>query len=56
MFFLDAEAAHAHDGPMPQLRPAFAYLEKEVGAYLTDTLASHRKMIFERHLTLPIEL
>jgi glutathione S-transferase len=43
-------------GMMPQLRPAFAYLKKELGGYLTDALAKHRMMIFERHLTLPIEL
>jgi glutathione S-transferase len=41
---------------MPPLRPAFAYLKKEVGAGLTDILASHRRMILERHLTLPIAL
>jgi glutathione S-transferase len=43
-------------GMMPQLRPAFAYLNKEIGPSLSDLLKSHRRMIFERHLTLPIEL
>jgi glutathione S-transferase len=41
---------------MPQLRPAFAYLKKEVGHAVTASLAAHRARIFERHLAWPIEL
>jgi len=43
-------------GMMPQLRPAFAYLKKEVGHAVTEELAAHRDLIFERHLVRPIEL
>jgi glutathione S-transferase len=43
-------------GMMPQLRPAFAYLKKEVGHAVTEALAAHRATIFERHLVRPIEL
>jgi len=41
---------------MPQVRPAFAYLKKEVGHAVTEALAAHRALIFERHLKWPIEL
>ena len=43
-------------GMMPQVRPAFAYLKKEVGHAVTEVLAAHRAQMFERHLIWPIQL
>jgi glutathione S-transferase len=43
-------------GMLSQLRPAFAYLAKEVGHAVTEALKTHRSLIFQRHLVSPIEL
>lgn len=40
----------------PALRQAFGCAHEELGALVPPELAAHRKMIFERHLTWPIEL
>ena len=39
---------------MPPLRPAFAYVGKQVGDLLSPELAAHRRFIYDEHLGWPI--
>ena len=39
---------------LPPLRPAFAYLGRQVGGLLSPELAAHRRFMFDQHLGWPI--
>jgi glutathione S-transferase len=38
----------------PRLRPAFTYVGREVGEFLSAELAAHRRFVFDQHLGWPI--